>query len=258
MLVATVGVRGAPGVTTTSVVLAHAWPRESLLVEADPAGSVLPYWQQAANTGPLSPQGGVLDLAIHAGTDKRPEGVLTHAQVTAGGVPILVGPPTADAATAITTWPTMASMFRSVPDTDVIADCGRYVSAQSLVTPLVAAADAVLVVTGATLTDAASLPVTLEAVGKARRTLDHTHVVVVSRQHRRSAHGHQGLQSVLDTKPGINDVTVHTAPWDPKTARAAKGETAGRRRGRLPKWAATFAAHLSDEYVRSQHTKVTA
>lgn len=258
MLVAMVGVRGAPGVSTLSVALSHVWPRAVVLAELDPAGATLPYWLQAAS-GPLSARGGVVDLAVQAASDSRPEGVLAHAQVTAAGTPVLVGPPNAAAAAAISTWPAMASMFGRIPDTDVVADCGRFVTSQSVLAPVVTAADAVVVVTRTSLAAVAGLPETLSQVARARAGLRRVHVVVMDPSLKRAAASHEGVRKVLESKPGLADVSVHVAPWDVKTARACAGEgrTVSKRR-RLLKWSSAFAATLSDESVRDSQGTVPA
>lgn len=115
---------GSPGVTTTAVALAGVWPQErtSLLVEADPSGGVL-----AARFG-LADTPGLVSLAA---TTRRnsvdTEMVWRHAQQLSGGVAVLVESSSGDQARAVIAdiadpFMTWAS---SVPDVDVIVDCGR-------------------------------------------------------------------------------------------------------------------------------------
>ncbi|HSS91257.1 MAG TPA: hypothetical protein VLL69_18210, partial [Streptosporangiaceae bacterium] len=72
-LVAVASDKGAPGVTTASVVLAAVWPRPVLLAECDPAGGDLRYRFRAADGGGLDPGRGLLSLAVAARRGLRPE-----------------------------------------------------------------------------------------------------------------------------------------------------------------------------------------
>lgn len=76
-------VRGAPGVTTTSLLLASALPDPAVVVEADLSGGVV-----AARYG-LGREPGLTTLA--AGGDLSGDGWREHAQ-DAGGVGVIVGP----------------------------------------------------------------------------------------------------------------------------------------------------------------------
>ena len=86
--------RGAPGVTTATLVTAAVWPagRRVRLVEADPAGGVL-----AVRYG-LSPSRGVASLAA---TRRSTPGLLdAHSQTLPGGVQVLAAPVAGDHATS--------------------------------------------------------------------------------------------------------------------------------------------------------------
>lgn len=83
-------VRGGPGVTTTSLLIASCLG-DALLVEADPNGGTV-----AATFG-LGREPG---LTTFAGHDPAPLLWRSHAQ-SAGGVPVLVGPDSPDAARAL-------------------------------------------------------------------------------------------------------------------------------------------------------------
>lgn len=91
-LVGVTSVRGAPGVTTTSLLLASALPQPALLVEGDLAGGVL-----AVRYG-LGREPGLTTLAASSGMD--PETWRDHAQ-DAGGVGVLVGPDNPDHARSL-------------------------------------------------------------------------------------------------------------------------------------------------------------
>src|SRR2546429_3663151 len=87
-LVAIASDKGAPGVTTASVVLAAVWPRPVLLAECDPAGGDLLYRFLAAD-GRLDPGRGLLSLAVAARRGLRPEQVWEHTQTLRGGLAVL-------------------------------------------------------------------------------------------------------------------------------------------------------------------------
>jgi hypothetical protein len=91
-LVGLTSVRGGPGVTTTSLLLASALAQPTVLVEADFAGGVL-----AVRYG-LGREPGLTTLAASAGLD--PDGWREHAQ-DAGGVAVLVGPDSPDHARSL-------------------------------------------------------------------------------------------------------------------------------------------------------------
>jgi MinD-like ATPase involved in chromosome partitioning or flagellar assembly len=114
---------GSPGVTTTALALAAAWPqgRRPLLVEADPFGGVL-----APRFG-LWDTPGLASLTVGSRRGIDPEMVWGHAQRLPGGLPVLVGPPSSDQAHAVLRdlSPALADWSAGGSELDVIADCGR-------------------------------------------------------------------------------------------------------------------------------------
>ena len=135
---------GSPGVTTTALALAGVWPegRRCLLVEADPFGGVI-----AARFG-LKDTPGLASLASVARRGLDTEVVWRHVQQLPGGLPVLVGPPSAsqadivlrDLASVLADW---CAAERAV---DVIVDCGR-ITAGSPLLGLMGQAERVLVLT---------------------------------------------------------------------------------------------------------------
>jgi hypothetical protein len=142
-LLALVSAKGSPGVTTTALALASTWPadRRVLLAELDPAGGDL-----APRFG-LHADPGVVQLGAAFRRGLNPDDVWSHTQTLAGGVSVLVGPPSADQAQAMRDiWPTLGSVLsRMGPDTDVIADCGRLAPGSPAIDVLHRAAVAILV-----------------------------------------------------------------------------------------------------------------
>ncbi|WCO66312.1 hypothetical protein PO878_17570 [Iamia majanohamensis] len=137
-LVALGSVRGAPGVTTASLLIAGAIER-SLLVEADVSGGVL-----AARYG-LGREPSLTTLAAEPSDEHRWQ---EHAQ-SAGGVAVLVGPDAPDTAEAL--WRSAGERLGTVLtrcDADlVVADLGRL----GRRSPLVGTADLILLVARPTI-----------------------------------------------------------------------------------------------------------
>jgi MinD-like ATPase involved in chromosome partitioning or flagellar assembly len=135
---------GSPGVTTTALALAGVWPEERrcLLVEADPFGGVI-----AARFG-LKDTPGLASLASVARRGLDTEVVWRHAQQLPGGLPVLVGPPSAEQAHAVLRDFTkvLADWCAAEGALDVIVDCGR-IAPGSPVYELMVQAERVLVLT---------------------------------------------------------------------------------------------------------------
>ncbi|WP_122261985.1 hypothetical protein [Ornithinimicrobium cerasi] len=117
--------KGAPGVTSTAMLVAALWPRPTLLVDADGAGGDLQMRLPNESGTALTQHPGLLTLLPLARHGLAPGVVLDHSQVVTGGQRILVGlesPEQSDAAGSL--WPTLARSFRELPGYDVIVDAG--------------------------------------------------------------------------------------------------------------------------------------
>jgi hypothetical protein len=127
-------VRGAPGVTTTALLVAGGIEGAALL-EADLAGGVL-----AIRYG-LGREPGLTTLA--AARPGEPDGWREHAQ-SAGGVPVLVGPDDPDSCEML--WrgagDRLATILRGTDAAVTVADAGRLGAAS----PLLAASDLIVIV----------------------------------------------------------------------------------------------------------------
>ena len=122
--------KGSPGVTTSAVALAAAWPRRALVAECDPHGGDLVYRMVADHGGPLDPNRGMLSIAITARRGFEAHSLPEHTQRITGGLEVIVGLGTAEQAGAVTGhWPQLGRVFdhyATIPyGADVIADCGR-------------------------------------------------------------------------------------------------------------------------------------
>ncbi|WP_067902636.1 BTAD domain-containing putative transcriptional regulator [Nocardia vaccinii] len=158
LLIAVTGLGPGTGVTTTTVALARAWPGPdaAVVVEADPRGG------QLAQLAGVDPYRGLASLARAARSPNRRVRIAEHVQLLPGGVGLLASPPGADARKAgwVTTLLTGREHDRRLGDlaawravgASVFADCGTAGSGSAL-DPIVALADACLIVLDTDLTD---------------------------------------------------------------------------------------------------------
>lgn len=146
-IVSLTSAKGAPGVTTSALALALAWPRPCLLLEADMAGSssiLAGYFQ-----GDTRQDRGLIDLAEASRRGDLTEGLhaasipLENSQ--ARFIPGLRA--TSQSATMLRLWEPIAAVLRSLGDagTDVIVDAGR-VSTVASPKPLLRESDLTLLV----------------------------------------------------------------------------------------------------------------
>jgi MinD-like ATPase involved in chromosome partitioning or flagellar assembly len=125
-LIAIASDKGAPGVTTAALALAAVWPRPVLLAECDPAGGDLVYRFPAVGGGHLDPRRGVLSLAVVARRGMQPQQVWDHVQKLHGGLDVLAGVTNAEQGAGLSLlWGPIGKALASMPQADVIADCGR-------------------------------------------------------------------------------------------------------------------------------------
>ncbi|MFL6114619.1 MAG: hypothetical protein ACJ786_25180 [Catenulispora sp.] len=138
--------KGSPGVTTTAVALAGVWPRRAILAECDPSGGDLVYRIPAESGAPLNPNIGMLSLATTSRHGLSAHQLEQHLQRMHGGLELVTGLATGDQSAGLAgLWPALGRAFDSLPDADVIADCGR-VDASSPVLDLMAGAALVILV----------------------------------------------------------------------------------------------------------------
>lgn len=124
-LISVMSAKGAPGATTTAMLLANLWPAPSILVDADPLGGDVAL-RLPGEHGPLNPDQGLMSLLPAARRGLEPQTVVAHAQTALGGQQVLAGlpgPEQADAAAPL--WSSLAQAFARVPGVDVFADVGQ-------------------------------------------------------------------------------------------------------------------------------------
>jgi hypothetical protein len=186
--IALVSAKGAPGVTTSAVLLAAVWPTPAVLVEADPAGGDLRSWYTDPQGEPLRPELGVVSLlAAHTPTGQISDRTLSgHAQLLPGGLPVLVGPSSPGQVEALRgPWPQLAAAI-AANHGDVLVDLGRLTGAgaHDLAWPVLRACGMTLIVCRSTVASVAhardlhallagqGLPVQLLLLGSAAARVD--------------------------------------------------------------------------------------
>lgn len=132
-------VRSSPGTTTTALAVASCL-RDRVVVEGDPDGGVI-----AARFG-LEREPNLASLTTAARSGLTSQALLEHTQLLPGGLPVVVGLPSADR--TVTLWRSagsrLAAALASPPDL-VVVDAGRLSPTSPLLPMLQAAALTVLV-----------------------------------------------------------------------------------------------------------------
>lgn len=145
-------VAGAPGTTTTALALALAWPRNVVLIDADPAASapILTGWLKGLQPHDRS----LVDLVIAQRHGQIAEtlqaATLPLPNSTVRFMPGIHAPGQADSVDGL--WPDLLPVLDNLDaaGTDVIIDAGR-LNASHAPTAAIAAADLALLVTRSTL-----------------------------------------------------------------------------------------------------------
>lgn len=149
--------KGSPGVTTTAVVLAGAWPVEPVLADLDPAGGDVALRYRDGAGVPLDPDRGLLSLGAAVRRGSSEARLADHVQQVSGGLEVLAGVSSPSQVQGLgPAWLHLARLLREVPERDVIADCGRLLPGSATV-PVLQNADAVLLVARPTVEGLAHL-----------------------------------------------------------------------------------------------------
>jgi cellulose biosynthesis protein BcsQ len=229
-LIAVAADKGAPGVTTTSVLLAAVWPRQVLLAECDPAGGDLVYWLPAADGGRLDPRRGLLSLAVAARRGIRPDQVWEHAQKLHGGLDVLPGVGGAEQGAGLEPlWAPMGRLLSAVPRADVIADCGR-IGADGPVYDLLAQSSSVVLLTRPTLGEVIRLRdriVAMTAALRKRGVVAPRIEVVVLAEYRGLSSATAEIAQTLRTS-GAPARVVGGLTDEPKSAEQLRGQWSGK------------------------------
>jgi len=248
MLISVCSSKGAPGVTSTALVLAAVWPRPVVMVEADPTGGDLAFRCRSANGGPLSTSPSLLSLAA-AVRDNKPGTLVDFAQDLACGVPVVQGVPSGAQGRALKDlWPSIAQACRTA-GVDVIADLGR-LDRTSPTLPLAAASDRVLVVGIASLESVIHTRETLlELGGEVGPDVSGVRLVPTLVGLARHAKGDRDdVDRVLAAAGALATPCIHLPLDRPALRRLEGGDSAGGRLGRatLIREARIVAADLAE------------
>lgn len=151
MLVAVCADKGAPGATSTALVLGAVWPRRAVVVELDPSGGDLSLRCRHVSGGQLAATPNLLGLTAAVRSGGVDADVITrYAQPLKSGGLVVPGVMSAEqAAGMVQLWPAVADACVDA-DVDVVADLGR-ISTGAPTMPVAAAADTVVVVATASL-----------------------------------------------------------------------------------------------------------
>lgn len=147
MLVGLVSAKGSPGVTTSALALAAAWPRPALMVEADPFGGDV----RAGLGGGEWPAGaGLAEAVVDLRSISLDEALNRRVfRPASWAPPVLAGLGCVGQATTLP-WSRLGSALAKLSGADVVADCGRFAVADGI-TGLLRACDALVLVTGSSL-----------------------------------------------------------------------------------------------------------
>ena len=247
-LIAVASGKGAPGVTTASVVLAAVWPRPVLLAECDPAGGDLVYRFPAADGSQLNPGRGMLSVAVAARRGLRPEQIWEHTQTLHGGLAVLTGVSTAEQGAGLDPlWAPVGGMLAQLPHGDVIADCGR-IGVEGPHHDLLAQAAAIILITRHDLGEVVRLRERLPALMAAldrRDRMSTTISVVVIADHKRFHEALAEVGGALGHGRGRVEVAGGLA-YDPRAARQLHGEWGSRLdKSLLARTARDVAGHVA-------------
>lgn len=138
--------KGSPGVTTTALTMAAVWPRRALLAELDPSGGDVALRLRGPRGVPLSPETGLISLAVGVRRGAQPHQVFEHVQRLDGGLEVVLGLSSGEQAGGLAgMWAPVGELLARVPETDVLADVGRLYAGSPAVDVLGHAAAVVLV-----------------------------------------------------------------------------------------------------------------
>ena len=196
---------GAPGATTVALALAASWP-EAVVVEGDWQGGRL-----AARFG-LRRDPGLVTLA--AARDSFD--IDAHVQVLPGGVGVVVGPESGDAAEGL--WSSagavVAARLSSTPRT-VVVDTGRLSSSSPLAAHVVPLASSVTLVVR---NEPGDLAVAAASIARLRRANPTVALVVVG----------SSPYTAVEIADALAVPVLAVVPWDPAAAAAVSSGAAHR------------------------------
>jgi hypothetical protein len=221
--------KGSPGVTTAALTLAAVWPRRAVLAELDPSGGDVALRLRGARGMPLSPETGLISLAVGVRRGVAPQQVFEHVQRLDGGLEVVLGLTAGEQAAGLGgLWSPVAMLLDRVPGVDVIGDCGRLYHG-SPANDVIVHAGAVVLLTRPTVDAVAHLRARAAAVvtelnGRAQTVPPVFAVVVTGPRDDRSP---REIQLVL-RQARLPVTVLGRIAYDPKGAGMLAGEWVGR------------------------------
>jgi hypothetical protein len=168
-VISVMSAKGAPGTTTTTLLLATLWPAPSIVLDADPLGGDIALRMLRSDGRAMDPDRGLLSLLPAARRGLLPETVAQHTQEAVGGQPVLAGLPGPEQALAVAPlWPQLSEVFAKVPGADMFIDVGQ-VQARSEHLPLIQHSDLLLCVYRPRAWSALHTRRRIEAIGETPR-----------------------------------------------------------------------------------------
>lgn len=228
-LIAVAADKGSPGVTTAALTMAAVWPRRALLAELDPSGGDIALRLRGPRGVPLSPETGLISLAVGVRRGAQPNQVFEHVQRLDGGLEVIVGLTSGEQGSGLVgSWGPIGEMLDRVPGVDVIADLGRLYPASPAADAL-QHATAVVLVTRPTIDAVAHLRARVAAVLRdlERRSGGAPTIGVVVVTSPRDEASPKQIETVL-RQAGLAAPVLGRIAHDPKGAGLLTGDWVGR------------------------------
>ena len=147
MLIALLSAKGSPGVTVSALALAAQWPRTAIAVDFDPqGGDVL----VGVGGGHEPARRGIVELIVEARTVGMLAALGRQVARPAEHSPLVLPGFGAPGQAASVPWELLARELTDIPNTDVLADCGRF-ALDHPVAAVLHHCDLAVVVTGSSL-----------------------------------------------------------------------------------------------------------
>jgi hypothetical protein len=218
---ALVSAGGAPGVTTTALAMALAWPRPVVVAECDPSGGDI---LAGLFAGHLVAPRGLLGAAFMAGRGAAAVSAEIKAQLAPlggrAGAMFLAGLSDPRQAPGLASaWPAIAAALASM-NADVIADCGRLDGGSALPAEVLAESSAVVMVLRPTLRQVAAASPRIEMLAQILGSPERAGLLLLGDR------GHAAAEIAAT----LGVPVLATLPLDAKTARVLS-DGDGRRTG---------------------------
>lgn len=219
--------KGSPGVTTTALALATAWPEGAVVADLDPVGGDVLWRSRRRDGAPLDPDRGLLSLGAALRRGAEGTHLVDHLQETATG-DVLVGVRAPEQIAGLGgAWGQLPGVLRKHPQ-DVMADCGRLMPSSPAM-PVLQQADVVCFVVRPDLEGTAHLRERLTAL---RDTLDlgrpgGTPVGVVLAASYKDTHVVDEMQQLLESQD-LPATVLGIMAEDPRGAAVVAAKRSGR------------------------------